>query len=539
MTMRLKRWAALLLALALTLGLAACGEDEGGAALRVCLGGAQETLDPAMTETDDNATILYHLYENLLRQESEGAGEVSLVSGVAASYEETDNFDGTVSYLFTLSPEAKWSDGKAVKAEDFVFSWQRLVDAATASPNRELLAMIEGYEDAVENNDPSLLAVSATEDGRLKVTTSYHCPYFLTAVCAGAATMPVRSDVLEKVGAVWGTTPAGLVTNGAYVLEEWDRADHLLLKRNSAQKTTRGPETLTFRFAADEEAALALFTGGEVDFVSGLPAEEIRRLKQTEGWTPTPMGMTEVILFNRSEAFAGKAIRRAFTLAADLEGFSQLLQPADQLATGLVPYGIRESDGEDFRTAGGTVFDLTATERETRVQQAKEALQGAEVAPNEVELIYLAGELRDSTATLLRDGWQEALGIRVRLTPLTESALEQRLEADDYDMAWITVRASYADGTAFLETGSNGLEEAIAADTVEYSRLMSVLRGALDPLARDNYLHAAEELTFEEYSVLPLVFRGTTQEKVTGLRGIGYDGLGRYLFHSVSWENQD
>ena len=112
-----------------------------------------------------------------------------------------------------------------------------------------------------------------------------------------------------------------------------------------------------------------------------------------------------------------------------------------------------------------------------------------------------------------------------------------RLAADDYDMAWLTVRASYADGSVFLESGSNGLEETIAEDDVEYSRLMSVLRGALDPRARDNYLHAAEEMTFEAYSILPLIFKGTTQERSTGMRGVGYDGLGRYLFHEVSFAN--
>ena len=97
-------------------------------------------------------------------------------------------------------------------------------------------------------------------------------------------------------------------------------------------------------------------------------------------------------------------------------------------------------------------------------------------------------------------------------------------------MAWLTVRALCADGSVFLESGSSGLEEAIAEDDVEYSRLMSVLRGALDPLARDNYLHAAEKMTFEEYSVLPLIFKGTTQTRRDGVRGVGYDGLGRYLF---------
>ena len=56
MKMMLKKWAALLLALVLLLTLAACGKEEGSTAvLRLCLGGPQATLDPAYTETDDNA----------------------------------------------------------------------------------------------------------------------------------------------------------------------------------------------------------------------------------------------------------------------------------------------------------------------------------------------------------------------------------------------------------------------------------------------------------------------------------------------------
>ncbi|MGM9618457.1 MAG: peptide ABC transporter substrate-binding protein [Oscillospiraceae bacterium] len=532
---RARKLVALLAALLLLGSLAACGGGEDTVTLRVCLGGAQKTLDPAYTETDDNASILYHLYENLLRQESDGNGGVKLVNAVASDYTETDNYDGTISYTFTISSTAKWSDGQAVTAEDFVYAWQRLLDPETASPNSGLLAMIEGYDEAVESGDPSKLALSATEDGRLRVTLSYHCPYFLTSVCAGPATMPVRQDVVESAGAGWGGDAASLVTNGAYVLKNWEKAERLELVRNPGYDSGRGPDELHFLFAEDEETAYALFTGGQADFVSVLPAEVVERQKNADGWSPIPAGMTEVLLLNRSEAFGETPLRKAFTLSADVEALEALLYPADQLATGLVPYGVRESDGEDFRTVGGALIDLTAQDYETRCEEARSALQGEDV-PAEVELVYLAGEKRQAAVEALRDGWQEQLGIRVRLTPLDEAGLAKRLELDDYDLAWVTVRAAYADATAFLETGSNGLEEAVAADTVEYSRLMSVLRGALDPLARDNYLHAAEEMTFKAYSVLPLVFRGAAVEKTASLRGVGNDGLGRYLFHAASFE---
>lgn len=532
---KIQKWMALALALMMLLSIAACGNEEEGTVLRVCLGGAQESLDPADTQTDDNATILYHLYENLLRQQSEGVGVVTLVNGVATAYTETDNYDGTISYSFTLSPTAKWSDGQAVTAEDFVYSWRRLL--MEEGPNREILSMIEGYDEALESGDPEKLAVSATEEGTLEVTLSYHCPYFLTAVCAGAATMPVRQDIVERAGESFGTNVGSIVTNGAYVMENWEKSARLDLVRNPAGESKRGADRLQFIFEKDPEAAYQRYSSGELDFISYLPAAAIEKLKQTDGWTATPSGMTEAILFNRSEVFDDFAMRKIFTLGADVDSLAALLLPADQIATGLVPYGIRESDGEDFRTVGGAMLNLQAVEYDTRCQDAKALLRQQETIPSEVELIYIADETRQAQAEALLTGWQNQLGIRVLLRPLTEEEMALRLEADDYDMAWVTVRAAYADGSVFLESGSNGLEEAIAEDDVEYSRLMSVLRGALDPLARDNYLHAAEKMTFDEYSILPLIFKGTTQEKGGHMRGVGYDGLGRYLFHEVSFGN--
>ena len=530
----IRKWMALVLVMTMLLSLAACGgEEAAGTVLRVCLGGAHESLDPVDTVSDDNATILYHLYENLLRQKSEGVGEVTLNYAVCSAYTEVDNYDGTMTYRFAISPTAKWSDGKAVTAEDFVYSWRRLL--MTEGENRELLSMIQGYEEALASGDAEKLAVSVTEDGMLQVILSYHCPYFLTAVCAGAATMPVRQDVVERSGERFGMTAESLVTNGAYVLEQWEKNEGLYLVRNPAADSARGADRLQFIFEQSREAAYERFSAGELDYIAYLPDEAVEKLKQNAEWAATPAGMTEAILFNRSEAFDDFSLRKIFTLAADVDTMEERLLPADQIATGLVPYGIRESDGDDFRTVGGALLDLQAVEYNTRCEEAKTLLRQRTTIPSEVELIYIVDETRQEQAEALWAGWQDRLGIRVVLTALTEEEMAQRLAADDYDMAWLTVRALCADGSVFLESGSSGLEEAIAEDDVEYSRLMSVLRGALDPLARDNYLHAAEKMTFEEYSMLPLIFKGTTQTRRDGVRGVGYDGLGRYLFHEVSF----
>ena len=536
----MKRWkqiCALLLAAACGLALlTGCG--SGGAeettALRVCLGGTQTSLDPARTETDDNATILLHLYENLLRLEADDNGGLTLGKGVASDYAATENYDGTVSYSFTISPSAKWSDGQAVTANDFVYAWQRLVDPATASPNASLLSMVKGYSDAVSSGDPTKLAVRASKDGMtLKVVLSYHCPFFLESVCAGAATMPVRSDVVEKYGENWGSLSQALITDGAYMLGEWDVESKLALVRNPYSESRRGADTLTFLFTADREEAYTLLLGGEADFVA--PLSETQAEKQIAGGHPDAYAETQALLFNQSGQFANMAAREAFSLTLDYGTLSEAFGATDMPATGLIPYGIRESDGDDFRTVGGALIDTSAEGYESRCEEADAALQEAKLALTDVEFVYAAGEQAQQMAEALQTAWQERLQIRVTLTPLSTAALAERIASGNYDIASIALHADYPDGMAFLSRWESSEADEIAYGSSAYDMLISVIKGALDPLARDNYLHAAEETLLKEYVVAPLLFRGTTSDKTDVLQGVLYDGRGHYSFHDITF----
>lgn len=78
-------------------------------------------------------------------------GSIQAAPAVAKSYAVEDNLDGTETYTFTLRQNARWSDGKAVTAHDFVYAWQRLADPATGSPHAALLDVVAGYSQARES----------------------------------------------------------------------------------------------------------------------------------------------------------------------------------------------------------------------------------------------------------------------------------------------------------------------------------------------------------------------------------------------------
>ena len=109
--------------------------------LSVCFASEPQTIDPALNSAVDGAVMLQHFFEGLMKWADGGKpatdkGDMNyaqLVNGQAASYEKTVNADGTVTYTFKIRPDAKWSDGKAVTAADFVFSWQRLASPTTAA----------------------------------------------------------------------------------------------------------------------------------------------------------------------------------------------------------------------------------------------------------------------------------------------------------------------------------------------------------------------------------------------------------------------
>ena len=227
-----RRWALFLAAALLALSLTGCGGSGEGPALSVCVGGAPEELDPIYaTETADQ-TVLVHLYENLMRKTGDGSGGTTVTNGAAKSVSTEENADGTVTWTFKLR-KAEWSDGRAVRAGDFVFAWQRLADPANDSPSASLLSVVAGYDAVRETGDVSLLQVTAEDDSTLVVVLNGKFDWFLTEVCTAPATMPLRQDLLQEETAAadgetaeaaaepaeaapWWNDLTGLVTNGPY-----------------------------------------------------------------------------------------------------------------------------------------------------------------------------------------------------------------------------------------------------------------------------------------------------------------------------------
>ena len=548
-----KRMAAMGLCLALAAGtLAGCGGGSApGLALRLSMGQEAGSYDPIRAETAEAETVIVHLYENLLRKAPDTSGGTTLASGVAKKYDMEENYDGTVTYTFHLR-QAKWSDGQTVTAGDFVYAWQRLADPVTNSPSASLLSAVAGYDEVRSSGDVSKLQVSAEGELTFVVTLLGKCDWFLEDVCTDPATMPLRQDNLQtlKEEAIqenlqaeergetgtrnWASDPARLVTNGPYTASRGEEGELILTRSETYVGGVSGPEELRFLFHDSPEAAWETYAAGEADFVSPLPRAEIEAKAESD-WAGAALSQTTVLLFNtQGEVFPDVQARKAFSLAIDRQALSDLTALVSRPAEGLVPYGVPDENGEDFRTQGGDLVGESGTEEALAEANALlgESGYGSSAVPR---FVYEDTEENAAIADALWKAWMKGLKVRLERVPLSADELREALSAGDYDIALTDIRGNALDAESFLDLWRGDSPENVAGyENGAYDTLLKVIRSASDEKARQGCLHDAEALLLDDCPVAPLLFTASAWEAREGLVGILRDGRGFFSFASAA-----
>ncbi len=533
---KLKRPVAALLAAVLLLGLLSGCHWENGVSFRVAMGSVPATLDPALAATDEEKTVVSHLFENLMKLQSDGNGGTTAVNGVARSYQCDTTAEGQETYTFKLRSSAAWSDGTKVTAQDFVYAWKRLADPATGSKNARILDMVAGYSAARTGEDA--LQVSAPDDETFVVALSGRCPYFIDSVCTAAATMPVQSAAAAQEN--WSMSPDTLVTNGPYTVASWEN-DTMLLQQTDGYHDARrlGPESISFRFTADAKTANSLYEKGDADFVLGLTDEAVA--KKIDSWMPDYYPETSVVLLNQlSDLTSNENVRRAMGLVIDRNAIAELLGSRTHLAAeGLVTWGIRSTTGGQFRDFGSAV-DNDSENYEKNCQTAQELMKEAgytatkltSLAP--VIMLYESDGTTDSLALLLQKTWKEKLGLSVTLKGVSSEEITQALERGEYTLAALRVTSDRNDATGFLNRWRMGEEDNYANFTSSaYDMLLRVAAVSTSQEARDAYLEDAERLLIEKGNVIPMYCSTRSWSLSDSFTGVFGDGLGRYFFTGV------
>ena len=327
--------------------------NEGGSVtnsdtnvLYINLASEPKYLDPALSSTVDGGCLAVNTFAGLYTYDEEG----KLIPDLATAMPEVSE-DGTV-YTVKIK-ESKWSNGDDLKAQDFIYSWNRAIAQETAADYAYLF-------DIIARKDDGTLSVEATDDYTLVITLISPCPYF-NDLMAFPTFLPVHQASVEAADpdktnpGKWAEEP-GFVCNGAYTLESWNHNESMVYKKNAnyhdAANVTM--EELQFMLSADDTAIYAAYNSGNVDYIDTVPNDEISSLNGTnpEFGILDNLG-TYYIGFNVNDpVFDGKTVeeaakmRHAMNLLIDRQFIVENIGQSGQVpADTFVPLGMADGNG--------------------------------------------------------------------------------------------------------------------------------------------------------------------------------------------------
>lgn len=385
----MKKILALILAAVMLFTLAACGGNgtKNTNSLAVCLASEPETIDPALNTTVDGATMITHLFSGLAKWAKDEDGKLVIVADAAKELTEgVVNEDGTVTYTYTLKDGMTWSNGEAVTADDFVYSWNRAASPALAGDYNYMFDVIVGYDEMWESketdekdedgnpvveyvNPDAKLAVEATDDKTIVVTLKNTVNYW-NELLAFPTYFPVYADAVADES--WATKPETYVSNGAYTLESWNHNSVITLKKSEtffdADSVTM-PE-IKFYLSDDANNMLTNFKNGDWLLIDTVPTNEIASLKENypdnfkvEGqlgtyyicWNINEDILPEGSGLTGAQAESAKAeIRKAISLLIDRNYIVEKVSQGGEVpASSFVAMGLTNPDGTQFYETAG------------------------------------------------------------------------------------------------------------------------------------------------------------------------------------------
>ncbi|NLK88253.1 MAG: peptide ABC transporter substrate-binding protein [Clostridiaceae bacterium] len=500
----MKRKAALLISLVLVFSMlfTACAGGGSGKAdvLTVCVGPDPDTIDPALNSAVDGATLIVHGFEGLMTLDKNGVP----VPGQAKSYDISE--DGTT-YTFHLRDGLKWSDGKALKASDFVYSWNRAISPDTAADYEYMFEVIEGYEDGNLN-------ISAPDDKTFVVKLKNAVPYFLE-LCAFPTYSPVRQDIIEAHDESWAVDPKTYIGNGAYKMTEWVPGSHMIYEKNKNYWDYKnlGSEKIKFVLMEDDNAIRNAFQKEEILFADNMPNDEIEAWRNRPEFNLQGQLGTYYVSFNTQKApLNDPKVRKALTLAIDRDFICvNIGQSGQQPAGAFVPTGLSDADPtKEFREVGGDYYDPSKAAYEANLAEAKKLLAEAGYPDGQgiptMEYLYNESTGHQQIGEALQDMWKK-IGVNVTLVSQEWGTFLNTRKNGEYYIARNGWLGDYNDPISFLDmwiTGSGNNDAQWS--NAQYDEIIKKVKSSTDTAERYKLMHEAEDIIFAESMLAPIYY---------------------------------
>ncbi len=479
-------------------------------------GPAPASLDPALGSAVTESRITYDLYEGLFTFGPKG----ELAPAVAKSWEISP--DGVV-YTFKLREDANWSDGTPVTAEDFVFSWRRMVDPKTASDYAYFLWPVKNAEAIGKGEMPTdALGTEAVDAKTLRVTLERPTGYFLNSL-QHRATFPISKANYEAHGRAF--VEAGkMVSNGAYLLAEHQPQTFVRLKRNPHywdRANVRIDEVL--HHASDsQDTELRRFRAGELHLVHQIPNAQVEWARKNipESVRFHTVNATWYLGFNLTrEPWASDAkVREALTLAIDRDVLADKVAMAGEKAN----YTLTPPGFAGYRNPQPAMATMTQAERDARAKKLLEEAGYGPGNPLRFEVLHPTSEASRRLVVAIAGMWKQKLGVDVTLNNQEFRVQLQTAGDRTYPgLVWLGWLADFSDAYTFLKLFQSdiGRMNRTGYANPAYDKALADANMMTDPEARLAKLAEAEAMLLADLPFVPLLtgsYRTVVNPKVKG-----------------------
>jgi len=480
------------------------------------LGNDPSTLDPAFIVDVVSGNVSGKLYNGLVR-----FGEGSeVVLDVAQAYAITP--DGKT-YTFRLRDDVRFTNGRKVTADDFKYSFERILSPETRSPRTWLFDRIAGAREFMDGNAEEVTGIRVLDELTLDIElTSPFGPFIGLLAMPGGYVVP--HEEIEKLGEKFSDTPVG---TGPYKLADWERGSSITLVRNREYfDETPMLKGIKYRIIPEDLTAVAEFERGNLDAI-GIPAPVFRRYTDSEKWKPLIVSATGLNTYylgmNCSKPpFDDVRLRRAVAMAIDRKRIlDTIYQKRGELAKGPVPPVLMEPYG-----GSGYEFPYNYDP-----EAARALMKEAGHAGGFRMKIYIGGDAETLDMVEVVQQYLKDAGIDASITQLEWSAYKQAITSGEADAFWLSWQADYPDPENFLypvfdsaNHGSAG-NRAMFTDE-EFDRLIEAAQAESDHDKRGELYKRAEYRVVE---MSPWVFFWHKQDFV-----VVHPWVEGYRLHSIN-----
>ena len=464
------------------------------------------------------------------------------IPGIAKSWDVSNN---GLTYTFHLR-DAKWANGDDVTAQDFVYSWHRIIK------NAGNYAYMLGSEGASIKNADSLinlgttatdeqlntLGIKATDDKTVVVDLEKNVPYFV-GLMSFPCYYPQNQKFVEKCGKNYATKPEYILGNGAYKMTKWIKGNKATFTKIDKYYDAKSVKTknLEMYLVQDPKTAAQNFDNGKVDYAT-INSTLVDKYKGKDTFKAIREGYLAYLICNfKADTTANKNLRHALSYAINRKDLcDNILKDGSQPATGFVPAQLCKSpSGKDFREESGKYVDYDVKKAQEYLDAAKKELGTDTIT---VDLLYGTDESpMDTFAEYLQGSFTKLKGLKVNMVAtVKKDRIYNREASGNFQIACTRWAPDYADPTTFLNvltsTNSNNYGK---WENAQYNSLLKQAQNETDVNKRWNELLEAEKVMMDDMPNIPVVQTGTAALQAKNVKGLVHNTVSTpYVFKYVT-----